>query len=446
MKPTTVSASIDEDKLLSKYQKKMWDATNYIYWSITSILIGLFIVEFFIFSSLWKSTFLFKLVLIFIGFVSHTLVKRNQKLFQILCLSYLILFSAYCFTIINIESGPVVTFYFLLLTLLVTGANYFALWETLYSFVEVFLISALFLVIIGIDDYLVFSEKMTLGGYAFFSFMYLSAFVPNARKKNYLLYLERDEKKQAVLNELVSQYNNISLKLNELEQSQKIDKDREKLLRHDLKNKIHNIIGLAQIIDGENLNDEEKSYMALLKDVSNDLLKYADSIYKKNEDKFDNPLTIILESVNPVSVISKALIGVQNKAKEKNILLKAEKITKDDFIMADFLILSNVLQNMLNYMIIWSENNSEIIISSGSNENNTYIEIFGPSANISAKSLNAMFKPLESFQFNSSFEAPKGLGLQIAKNMVDKMSGYFKYRTELNGGVVFIIEFKTLKK
>lgn len=269
---------------------------------------------------------------------------------------------------------------------------------------------------------------------------------PTPAKKNYMLYLERDEKKQAVLNELVSQYNYTSLKLNELEQSQKIDKDREKLLRHDLKNKIHNIIGLAQIIDGENLNDEEKSYMALLKDVSNDLLKYADSIYKQNEDKFDSPLTIILESVNPLSVISKALIGVQNKAKEKNIIVKAEKIHKDDFIMADFLILSNVLQNMLNYMIIWSENNSEIIISSGRNENNTFIEIFGPSADISAKSLNAMFKPLESFQFNSSFEAPKGLGLQIAKNMIDKMSGYFKYRTELNGGVVFIVEFKTLKK
>lgn len=79
MKQTTVSASIDEDELLSKYQKKMWDATNYIYWSITSILIGLFIVEFFIFSSLWKSTFLFKLVLISIGFVSHTLVKKKSE-------------------------------------------------------------------------------------------------------------------------------------------------------------------------------------------------------------------------------------------------------------------------------------------------------------------------------------------------------------------------------
>jgi signal transduction histidine kinase len=430
-------------QLQARFEKKSWDAANYVYWGVLSVCLALFIVEFFLTKSLWQTTFAFKVFLVAFGFLSYYKLKNLLKSPEILVLSYLILFTIYCLSIIHQESGFIVSFYFCLLTLVLSVSNYLMLWNSFYSFLEVFAAVLLFTLFEYFGDFAHTWEHLALGGYAFFLFILTTSFIPDARKRNYILNLDRDLKKQAVIEKLSAELSNLQLQKEELLQRKKIDKEKEKIFRHDLKNKINNIIGLSQLINGSGLNEEDQTYIHLLKDVSTDLLKYADNLYHKNQSDFTVPVKITLEPVNLFALLKKTKDEIQAKLETKGIELILPKTEINTYITADFLVMNNILENIFNYLIRWSEAGKSINVSIAKDSQHSRLEIYASSTQITAQELNNFFKPIENFEFNSSFEAPKGLGLQIAKNMTEKIGGYFKYQKELTGGITFKLEFET---
>ncbi|WP_241347254.1 sensor histidine kinase [Belliella filtrata] len=286
---------------------------------------------------------------------------------------------------------------------------------------------------------------MALGGYVFFLFIILTSFIPDARKRNYLLNIDRDLKKNNIINNLNIKVNELQVQMEEIQQLNKIDREKEKILRHDLKNKISNIIGLSQLIDGQEA-EEDQMYIQLLRDVSTDLLKYADSLYSKNEEKLKSPLNINLELLNIYAAFRKSKNEMKAKLEKKGIELILPESDPQTYIEADLLIINNILENILNYLIDWSNIQSKIIVSFVESQPNLKVQIEAPSTQVSPEKLNNIFMPIENFEFTSSFAKPKGLGLQIAKSMTEKLGGYFKYQTNLNGGVTFKLEFKSPEK
>lgn len=437
------SSQIPED-IKHRFDKKSWDAGNYVYWGITSLFLGLFILEFFLLKSIWQTTFFIKLALVGLSFFFYDRLRKYSKSPNFLVLTYSFLFTTYCLTIIHLENNYIVTVYFSLVTIVISVTNYLMLWKARYSLIQILLASLVFLAFEWSIDFESFWETMSLGGYVFFSFVILTAFIPDARKRNYLLNIDRELKKQKTINSLSVEVNDLQTQLEELLQINKIDREKEKILRHDLKNKINNIIGLSQLIDGEN-HEEDMMYIQLLRDVSTDLLKYADNLYSKNQEKLNLPLKVNLESINLYAVFNKTKSEIQPKLEKKDIELILPENETDVYIEADFLVINNVFENLLNYLIGWSNPHSKIKVTFTTNEHNIKIGIEAPSTNISPNDLNNIFQPIENFEFNSSFDAPKGLGLQIAKSMTEKLGGYFKYQTDLEGGVTFKLEFKAAK-
>ncbi|UJP65491.1 sensor histidine kinase [Mongoliitalea daihaiensis] len=439
---TKINPQIPQD-LQDRFQKKAWDAANYVYWGTLSILLGLFILEFFLLKSIWTTTLYIKVILVAFSFISYFSIRKVSKTPNALVLIFLMLFTVYCFTIIHQVSNFSVTFYFCLLALVLSVANYLMLWNSTFSLMEISFTVLVFLLFQYLDGFEHFGEYMQLGGYTFFSFILITSFIPDARKRNYLLNLERELKKQTVVDKLSIEVNSLQLQMEELQQSQKIDNEKEKILRHDLKNKINNIIGLSQLIDGSEMQEEDQMYIQLLKDVSTDLLKYADNLYNNNENKLDLPLKIMLEPVNVFALLKKTKNEIQAKLETKGVDLVLPEKEINTYILADFLVMNNVLENIFNYLIRWSDPGQRIEIEIMKPLDHIRIEVHAPSTSITVEELNNLFKPIENFEFKSSFDAPKGLGLQIAKSMTEKIGGYFKYQKDLKGGVTFKLEFKS---
>ena len=113
----------------------------------------------------------------------------------------------------------------------------------------------------------------------------------------------------------------------------------------------------------------------------------------------------------------------------------------DSSILADPYVFVNLIEKILNYLIDWSKTNHKVILLTKDLDSRVRIEILAPSAKIPASVLNQIFKPLDEFEIQSSFAPPQGLGLQIAKNLTEKMGGYFKYTTSMTEGVTFKLEF-----
>ncbi|WP_111671711.1 sensor histidine kinase [Algoriphagus litoralis] len=439
------STPIPANALENAYLKKNWDAANYIYWSIISIVLGLYILEFFILKDLWQQTFLFKTGILALGILGFALLKKKSKTPHLLVILLSALFSAYCLLIIQQVDGVLVTLYFVILTLVIGGLNYLALWRGVFGLILVLticLIYALLLWYFGLEK---FYPQLQLGGYAFLAILLLTSFIPDARKRNYKMNLEKELKREDLLKTQANQIRNLNLKYGELTEANKIEKQKEKILRHDLKNKINNIIGLSQLLQlsTDKLDEEEKNYIQLLQDVSIDLLRYADNLFAKEDQ--DTSLKINLQPVNCYASLRKTKKGIKAKLDEYGLDLKLNKEEAQYFLLTDLLIFNNVVENILNYLIIWSKPDESIQVTCLPVDENIRIEFLAPSARIPASELNRIFKPIDSFEFTSSFAAPQGLGLQIAKSMTEQMGGYFKYQTELEGGVIFKLEFKQVQ-
>lgn len=430
-------------ELAKAYEKKTWDAAEYIFWGIISLLIGFFILEFFVLKSSWQSTFLFKVILISLGFLSYNIIKPQIKSPNWLIFGYLFLFAAYCLNIISFHSNFVVTLYFSILTLVIGSANYLVFWNARFAFGLLASILVLFGLFEWQNEFRTLETHLNLGGYAFFSLLLLTAFIPDARKRNYILNLERDLKKDKSIGSLNKKVHETQLKLVEIEQLLKIDREKDHILRHDIKNKVTNIMGLSNLIEEQNTNktEEEQNYLNLLQEVGTDLLKNVDNILGNEEERQDVHLRISFHSVNLNTSFKKINSILKPKLESSGIDLILPKEKELGFIYADSYVFVNLVEKILNYLIDWSKKNEAVLLEKVDLEKAIRIEIKAPSAKISAAALNQIFKPLGEFEVQSSFAPPQGMGLQIAKNLTEIMGGYFKYSSSMNEGVTFKLQF-----
>jgi hypothetical protein len=215
------------------FRKKNWDSFNYIFWGISSIILAMIILEYFMFPILWKTTILFKMLLVGIGALGYSFLRSNLTSPDWLILGTLILFSSYCFTVIQLAIGFEITLFFAILSLVIGFSNYLVLWKSKFSFYEVASIGLIFILIQYNDNFNSYQEIMQLGGYSFFIILLLSAFIPDARKRNYMLNLERELLKDQLLARQNKKLNKVQLELNELEEILKINSEKEKIIRHE---------------------------------------------------------------------------------------------------------------------------------------------------------------------------------------------------------------------
>lgn len=437
------TSAFQSGDLEKAYSKKTWDAAEYIYWGIISLLIGFFILEFFVLKTTWQVTFIFKVILILLGFLSYNIIKPQIKSPDWLIFGYLLLFSSYCFNIIHLHSGFVVTLYFTILTLVIGSSNYLVFWNSRFAFGLVVSILIMFIIFELQADFVNLETNLNLGGYAFFSLLVLTAFIPDARKRNYTLNLERDLKKDEAIGKLNKKVNEVQLKLVEIEQLLKIDREKDQILRHDIKNKITNILGLSKLIDesGTALEEEEQNYLQLLKEVSTDLLTDVDNIFGNDEENSDIHLRLAIQDTNLKTSFKKVKSLLKPRLEAGGVELDFSTENTDSSILADPYVFVNLIEKILNYLIDWSKTNHKVILLTKDLDSRVRIEILAPSAKIPASVLNQIFKPLDEFEIQSSFAPPQGLGLQIAKNLTEKMGGYFKYTTSMTEGVTFKLEF-----
>jgi hypothetical protein len=109
------------------FKKKNWDSFNYIFWGISSIILAMIILEYFMFPNIWRTTLLFKILLVGIGALGYSFLKSNLTSPDWLILGALILFSAYSFTVIQLANGFEITLFFAILSLVVGFSNYLVL-------------------------------------------------------------------------------------------------------------------------------------------------------------------------------------------------------------------------------------------------------------------------------------------------------------------------------
>jgi len=209
------------------------------------------------------------------------------------------------------------------------------------------------------------------------------------------------------------------------------------ILSHDLRGQMGNMINgsdlLVESFDNLDINDQKNIVGMLNKSI------------RKNYNLLDNLLlwasfergriSLNIEKVKLSRVVNDSLESLKNEISKKNIVIK-NRINNDITANCDFKYMKLVIINILSNSIKFSFSGGTIEIYYN-NENEKVIEIIITDQGIGMNNtkLNDLFK-IDKIHSNygTEKESGSGIGLLVAKKIIDELNGELNITTELNKG------------
>lgn len=266
-------------------------------------------------------------------------------------------------------------------------------------------------------------------------------YLEKINKHNYELKIEENE--EGNLSILKNEIYKTAVYLNE--QASKSQEEREKLkvflsdISHQLKTPLTSInLMIDNILDNNNLSLEEKRKILFqikhkIKHINSlilILLKLA---------KFDSNTIVFKRQNNDLlTIINEASMNVSALADLKNIEININSNDKAN-IYCDHKWEVEALTNIIKNCIEYSLENSKIDIFL--NDNNLYTEIIikDYGKGMDKEEIKNIFKRF--YKGNNSFNDSVGIGLSLAKNIIEKDNGLISVKSKKNNGTEFIIKY-----
>ena len=155
----------------------------------------------------------------------------------------------------------------------------------------------------------------------------------------------------------------------------------------------------------------------------------------------------IQESFRPVqleSVISKAIEGVQPQAVRKAIEIVAPESEALPAVHGDEGTLVETLINVLGNAIKYSRTSGKIVVSVESTEHEVVLSVSDSGTGISAEDLPHIFGDFYTGKADESVERGSGIGLAVAKRIVEAHHGYMTVQSQPGKGSTFAIHLPAM--
>jgi signal transduction histidine kinase len=150
-------------------------------------------------------------------------------------------------------------------------------------------------------------------------------------------------------------------------------------------------------------------------------------------------IELIHEPLNLTSVITTLLRNYKPLADTKKIHFHFNK-SADIIVHADKTYLNRILENLLSNALKFSPPNTSIIITIKEKDDNAEISIADNGPGISANDQTKLFQKFQTLSARpTGGESSTGLGLSIAKAIVDKMNGQIFCSSENGSGACFTV-------
>lgn len=266
-------------------------------------------------------------------------------------------------------------------------------------------------------------------------------YLEKINKHNYELKIEENE--EGNLSILKNEIYKTAVYLNE--QASKSQEEKEKLkvflsdISHQLKTPLTSInLMIDNILDNNNLSLEEKRKILFqikhkIKHINSlilILLKLA---------KFDsNTIDFKRQNNDLLTIINEASMNVSALADLKNIEININSNNNIN-IYCDYKWEVEALTNIIKNCIEYSLENSKIDIFINDNNLYTKLTIKDYGKGMDKEEIKNIFKRF--YKGNNSFNDSIGIGLSLAKNIIEKDNGLISVKSKKNNGTEFIIKY-----
>ncbi|MFK7952626.1 MAG: ATP-binding protein [Ekhidna sp.] len=260
------------------------------------------------------------------------------------------------------------------------------------------------------------------------------------RKQRRLGYhLKSANKLMSNQNEIINKKND-DLKLLNTEKNNLI-----RIVAHDLKNPLANIINSAQLMHSfKDQNDQQKPFLEIIETSADRLMGMISKIL--NVEAIEKGLSNLeLSEVDLSEILYSVLDHFETQANNKQIAIKS-KVKNKIQVLAEPTYMYQVIENLISNAIKFSPKGSDIHIYLQTNNNAATIEVKDEGPGISENDQKLMFKMFQKLSAKpTGNESSTGVGLSIVKKYVDAMNGKIWLSSKLGNGTSFYLQFNLSK-
>lgn len=370
--------------------------------------------------------------------------KINSSIIIHLCMLVIMVSQLFCISFLD-EFGKSV--YLVYLTVFFCTFNIIVLWSFWAAFIQFILICFLYFLFDFYQD-LDFLKLVDNGLYVSLGLMAISTTYPSIKAN-----LIKDNFNQGVSNE--QENARLKSELRTLEKSI-IEKDkfinsinnRLKVIRHDLKNKLNNILSLSDLIEHEKqyvVKEDQDDYLNLIKLSIDELSLLSGQLLEPFDSSFlEKNLNFNFQKIELDILLEKNLVKLKELIIAKNISINIERTSEDTSLFTDPKFLNISIFNILKYAINFSSNNDTLNLIFKNDEGLIQLLFVNNTTGLHIAKLESFFKSIDQFDINEISEK-KGLGLSIAKYYIEELGGHVLYSSSTSLGFEFSIEFSTNK-
>lgn len=221
-----------------------------------------------------------------------------------------------------------------------------------------------------------------------------------------------------------------------------------RILAHDLRSPIGQIIVLSDVLSlaQSNIPEEDAEIIVQIKDAAKRLNQMISKIL--DFDALDgNTIKILKEPVRVNVLASEVVVSLRQTAAQKNIRINMTKSPDDIKVFTDHLILTQILENLISNAIKFSQPNTEVTIAVKSEQNFAILSVKDEGPGLTDEDKELLFTKYQKLSAKpTQGEASTGLGLSIVKRFVDQLQGKVWVESKYGEGCTFFVALPILNE
>jgi signal transduction histidine kinase len=232
-------------------------------------------------------------------------------------------------------------------------------------------------------------------------------------------------------------------------ESQKAMEIRDKfisLASHELRTPLTSIHGYIQLLHSRMKTQDtiESRWMKELYIESMRMTNLVKELLDVNRIK-QGQFAFVFSEVPMKEVVTKAIERYRLTNSDLPILFRADPDAKKSVVVGDFDKLVEMVSGLLGNAVKFSKPGEKITVTLNYNPKSIILEVKDTGKGISKKDLSAIFNGFYKSE-NSSYIEGMGVGLLVAKHIVDNHRGKLKIRSKMNIGTSVTITLPTIKE
>ncbi len=226
---------------------------------------------------------------------------------------------------------------------------------------------------------------------------------------------------------------------------EKLLKEKDEFLSiasHDLKNPLHSIQLIAQYLmtyPDESVAEREQMYVDILKSSKKMFAIISEYLNAHRGESFDTITEMKHYTLN--TLLSNVIHNFRVTAQEKNITIVVDNVPDSLYVYCDENKFIQIMDNIISNALKFSPFHSEIFVVCSFKEEKIKIEVRDNGPGLTEKDKEQLFAKYVTLSARpTNNENSTGLGLYIAKQLVEKMGGIIYCHSNYGNGCSFFIE------